>query len=197
LAAAREYELVLMLDPGRDAAGRDAVAQEAKSQIESGGTLKHENNWGLRKLAYEIAQRNEADYRWYRFEAPSELLDQLNHNLKIAEGVLRFRIFKVDADAPVTVPPSTAAPGPGASRERPAAPRAQAESAPAPAEAAPAEAAVPAAVAEPPTEPATEQAAEAPAEAPPAASEPAADTAAEASEPPAEGSEGEPADTGK
>jgi small subunit ribosomal protein S6 len=158
LAAAREYELVLMLDPGRDAPGRDAVAGEAKKQIEAAGTLKHENNWGLRKLAYEIEQRTEADYRWYRFEAPVELLEQLDHNLKIAEGVLRFRIFKVDADAPVIVPPATASPGPGASRERPAAaaPRSQAESAPAPAEPAaepvPAEAAAPAAAEEPPAE---------------------------------------------
>src|SRR5436309_2994448 len=53
-----------------------------------------------------------------RFEAPSELLDELNHNLKIADGVLRFRIFKVDADAPVMVPPAVAAPAPGASRDR-------------------------------------------------------------------------------
>ena len=71
-------------------------------------------------MAYEIDQRNEADYRWFRFEAPTELLEQLDHNLKIADGVLRFRIFKVDPDTPVMVPPATAAPGPAASRERPA-----------------------------------------------------------------------------
>lgn len=144
-----------MLDPGRDAPGRDAVAQEAKSQIEASGTLKHENNWGLRKLAYEIERRNEADYRWYRFEAPTELLEQLNHNLRIAEGVLRFRIFKVDADSPVLVPPATSAPGPTTSRERPAAAAAAdaAPEAPAEVEAAATEAAAPAAVAEPPAEP--------------------------------------------
>src|SRR3954451_2046643 len=106
-----------MLDPGPDEAGRDALAQDVRGQIEGKGTLKHENKWGLRKMAYEIAQRNEADYRWFRFEAPSELLDDLNHNLKIADGVLRFRIFKVDADAPVMVPPAGAAPAHG-SRER-------------------------------------------------------------------------------
>ncbi len=143
-----------MLDPGQDAPARDAVANEAKSQIEAAGTLKHENTWGLRKLAYEIAQHNEADYRWFRFEAPTELLEQLDHNLKIADGVLRFRIFKVDADTPVMVPPATSAPGPGASRERP-----PAEAPPAPVEAAPEAAApqapapvAPAAVAESPTE---------------------------------------------
>jgi small subunit ribosomal protein S6 len=69
-------------------------------------------------MAYEIGGRNEADYRWLRFEAPTELLDELNHNLKIADGVLRFRIFKVDADSPVMVPPAVAAPAPGASRDR-------------------------------------------------------------------------------
>jgi small subunit ribosomal protein S6 len=107
-----------MLDPGPDEAGRDVLAQDVKSRIEGKGTLKHENKWGLRKMAYEIELRNEADYRWFRFEAPTELLDELNHNLKIADGVLRFRIFKVDADSPVLVPPAVAAPAPGASRER-------------------------------------------------------------------------------
>jgi small subunit ribosomal protein S6 len=118
LAAAREYELVLMLDPGQDEPTREALAQETRGRIEAEGTLKQENNWGLRKMAYEIGQRNEADYRWFRFEAPAELLEGLNHNLKIADGVLRFRIFKVDPDSPVMVPPAVAAPAPGASRER-------------------------------------------------------------------------------
>jgi small subunit ribosomal protein S6 len=115
LAAAREYELVLMLDPQLDAPAREALAQQARGQIEASGSLKHENDWGLRKMAYEINRRTEADYRWFRFEAPRELLDSLDHNLKIADGVLRFRIFKVDPSAPVIVPPLAAAPAP---RER-------------------------------------------------------------------------------
>ncbi len=105
-----------MLDPQLDAPARDALASDARAQIEGSGSLKHENTWGLRKMAYEINHRTEADYRWMRFEAPSELLDSLDHNLKIADGVLRFRIFKVDPAAPVIVPPAaTASPGP---RER-------------------------------------------------------------------------------
>jgi len=105
-----------MLDPQLDAPARDALAQDARGQIEAKGDLKHENSWGLRKMAYEIDHRTEADYRWMRFEAPGDLLDSIDHNLKIADGVLRFRIFKVDPSAPVIVPPAvTAAPGP---RER-------------------------------------------------------------------------------
>lgn len=105
-----------MLDPQLDAPARDGLAQNARAEIEASGSLKHENSWGLRKMAYEINKRTEADYRWFRFEAPSDLLDSLDHNLKIADGVLRFRVFKTDPSAPVIVPPAvTAAPGP---RER-------------------------------------------------------------------------------
>jgi small subunit ribosomal protein S6 len=104
-----------MLDPQVDAPGRDALAQTAKGQIEGAGTLKQENTWGLRKMAYEINKRTEADYRWYRFEGPTDLLETLDHSLKIADGVLRFRIFKVDPETPSIVPPAVAAPGP---RER-------------------------------------------------------------------------------
>jgi small subunit ribosomal protein S6 len=112
LAAAREYELVLMLDPNLGEPERERLAQEAGAQIEAGGKLTHENSWGLRKMAYEIDRRNEADYRWFRFEAPAELLGQLDHNLKIADGVLRFRIFKVDPSAPVIIPPAVGGPSP-------------------------------------------------------------------------------------
>jgi small subunit ribosomal protein S6 len=118
LAAPREYELVLMLDPQLDSPARDELAGEAKKQIEASGTLKHENSWGLRKMAFEINRRTEADYRWFRFEAPRELLDSLDHNLKIADGVLRFRIFKVDPDTPVIAPPAVSAPSSGPPRER-------------------------------------------------------------------------------
>ena len=173
-----------MLDAGQDAPARDALAQQARAQIEGGGTLKHENNWGLRKLAYEIAQRNEADYRWFRFEAAPELLEEIDHSLKITDGVLRFRIFKVDPEAPVLVPPATAAPGPESSRERPSGPPRSAPAPEAAAEPTPEPVAEPAAdttpepAAEPAAEPAPEPAADATSE-PEPAPEPAADATAE------------------
>jgi len=182
-----------MLDPGQDAPARDAVANEAKQQIEGAGTLKQENAWGLRKLAYEIKRCNEADYRWFRFEAPTELLEQLDHNLKIADGVLRFRIFKVDADTPVMAPPATSAPGPGASRERPT----EAPDAPAAEPAAPAAPATPEPAAEPsePEAPAATAVAEPPAEEPATEPEPEPEpAAADAAEAPAEGEPGDSAE---
>jgi small subunit ribosomal protein S6 len=105
LSDAREYELVLMLDPEIPDERREQIASEARGRIESGGTLKHDMGWGMRKLAYEIRQRTEADYRLFRFETDGGVLDDLNHNLRIADGVLRFRIFRVDPNTPAIVPP--------------------------------------------------------------------------------------------
>ena len=107
----RHYELVLMIDPEVADDAREKLASDVKSQIEAAGTLDKADNWGLRKMAYEIKQRNEADYRYYRFEGESDLLERLDHNLKIAEGTLRFRVFKVDPDTPSTAPPVSDRPG--------------------------------------------------------------------------------------
>jgi len=106
----RHYELVLMLDPVADDNARDKLADDVRKRIEKDGTLELADSWGMRKMAYEIRQRNEADYRYYRFEAENELLEHLDHNLKIADGALRFRIFKVDPDAPTNAPPTTERP---------------------------------------------------------------------------------------
>jgi small subunit ribosomal protein S6 len=115
--APREYELVLMLDPGLEDDARDKLAGGVRKQIDDGGSLKHEENWGMRKLAFEIRQRTEADYRWFRFEAQPELLGTIDHNLKILDGVLRFRIFRVEESTPVNPPPASSAPAPAAPRE--------------------------------------------------------------------------------
>jgi small subunit ribosomal protein S6 len=107
---AREYELVLMLDPEAPDNRREEIADGARQRIESAGDLKHADSWGVRKMAYEIRQRNEADYRFYRFIAEAPVLDDLDHTLKITDGVLRFRLFKVDPATPVIVPPAAMQP---------------------------------------------------------------------------------------
>jgi small subunit ribosomal protein S6 len=117
--------LILMLDPEAPDERRDEIASGVRTRIESNASLKHDQAWGMRKMAYEIRLRNEADYRFFRFEAESALLDDLDHNLKITDGVLRFRIFKVDPSAPVIEPPppvalaSSGSPARGSGRRGP------------------------------------------------------------------------------
>jgi small subunit ribosomal protein S6 len=103
----RHYELVLMLDPETADDTREKVAGDVRQAIEGAGTLDRADIWGMRKLAYEIRQRDEADYRYYRFQGERDLLERLDHSLKITDGVLRFRIFKVDPDSPSNAPPTS------------------------------------------------------------------------------------------
>jgi small subunit ribosomal protein S6 len=134
-AASREYELVLMLDPEIPEERREQIVAEARRRIESSGGLKHDTAWGMRKLAYEIRQRTEADYRFFRFETAEDVLDDLNHSLRIADGVLRFRIFKVDPRSPAIVPPpplSTSGQTSSRGPRRSGSARAAADEAPAP-----------------------------------------------------------------
>jgi small subunit ribosomal protein S6 len=136
LSPSREYELVLMLDPDITEERREQIAAEARKRIESGGSLKQDTSWGMRKLAYEIEQRTEADYRLFRFETDGGLLDDLNHNLRIADGVLRFRIFKVDPRSPAIVPPAPMGAAAATSARTGRRPQAASEREPAAAEAA-------------------------------------------------------------
>jgi small subunit ribosomal protein S6 len=181
IAVDKEYELVLMLDPEVPDERREEIADETRKRIEAGATLKHDTSWGMRKLAYEIRQRTEADYRLFRFEGQSGVLDELNHNLRIADGVLRFRIFKVDPRSPSIVPP----PAMGTSGAPTRAPR----RGDAPAETG-ADGASEGAGA---SEPATDAPAEAEATPEEAASAPAAEAAEAAPEAPAEEPEAQPA----
>jgi small subunit ribosomal protein S6 len=185
----REYELVLMLDPDVPDERRDEIAAETRKRIEAAGTITHDASWGMRKLAYEIRQRTEADYRLFRFEGQGGVLDDLNHNLRIADGVLRFRIFKVDPRSPSIVPPpamatSGAAPPRGPRRQEAPPPDAGAE-APSEPEQAPAQAeaeagpSAPAAAAPEPAEPAPEAPETEPEPAEPAAAEPAPESGSE------------------
>lgn len=101
------YEMILMLNPDSGDEQRDKIAGDVKSKLESSGEVLHEATWGMRKMAYEIDKHESSDYRFYRFNGDKPLLDDLDHSLKITDGVLRFRIFKTEPDAPIMVPPDT------------------------------------------------------------------------------------------
>ena len=58
-----------MLDPEAGDEQRDKIAADVKSKLDSGGEILHEDNWGLRKMAYQIEKRESSDYRFFRSTA--------------------------------------------------------------------------------------------------------------------------------
>lgn len=99
--------MILMLDTQAADAAREQAAADAKAKLEAKGEILHEANWGIRKMAYQIDRRESSDYRFFKFNGDKDLLDDLDHSLKITDAVLRFRIFRSEPDAPTMVPPDT------------------------------------------------------------------------------------------
>src|SRR4051794_29484620 len=112
---ARLYDLTVLLDPEAPEERRSAILGNIQQAIDAGGTMVGVHDWGQRRMTFEIDHRPEAEYHLFQFETDDNaLLDRLDHNLKITDGVLRFRIIKLKPGSP---PPPTPRP-PEARTER-------------------------------------------------------------------------------
>jgi small subunit ribosomal protein S6 len=80
---------------------RTTILTEVENAISSaGGEILRRDDWGNRPLTFKISHQREADYHLLRFTGPTALLETLQHNLHIADDVLRFRIIKVTPGTP-------------------------------------------------------------------------------------------------
>ena len=104
------YDLMLMLDPNAPDERHPEIVGDVQSMIESGGTLVGSHDWGTRRMAFEIDHRREAGYHLFQFEGTNELLERLDHALKITDGVLRFRIIRLKPGSPPPPTPRAEAP---------------------------------------------------------------------------------------
>ena len=84
-----------------DIAKAEALIEKFKALIEANGTLTKLDNWGVRKLAYEVNYEKEANYVVYTFEADEAFVAELERVFGITDGVLRFLTTKAFATAEV------------------------------------------------------------------------------------------------
>ena len=104
------YDLVLLIDPNAPEDRRTAAVSEAESLLSSSGAIVESQDWGQKRMAYEIDHRPEAEYRLYQFNGDNDLLDRLNQRLRINDAVLRFRIIKAKPGQPLPPPPEQQSP---------------------------------------------------------------------------------------
>jgi small subunit ribosomal protein S6 len=102
------YDLVLLLDTEIEDERRDQILANVEHAIEDAGEIVGRHEWGVRPTAYEVRKHADAEYHLIQFHGPASLLDQLDHNLKITDGVLRFRIIRLRPGTPG--PPDMRAP---------------------------------------------------------------------------------------
>jgi small subunit ribosomal protein S6 len=96
------YDLVLLLDNTIEQERRDTILANVEDAIDRAGEIVGRHDWGIRPTVYEVRKHAEADYHLIQFRGSPALLEQLDHNLKITDGILRFRIIKL---RPGTPPP--------------------------------------------------------------------------------------------
>lgn len=95
----RQYELVYVVAPegGEDAV--KALHTEVEEIVTSvGGRIEKTDNWGSRRLAYEIGKHREGTYVVELIEGPGEVVNELDRKLKVRDNLLRHLVVRVDED---------------------------------------------------------------------------------------------------
>jgi small subunit ribosomal protein S6 len=91
-----KYESMYILKPSIDDETRKSVIEKFKTLVEeNGGKIEKVDEWGMRKLAYEINYISEGYYVLMTFEAEATLPLELERNYNIHDGVLRYNIIRL------------------------------------------------------------------------------------------------------
>ena len=95
----RQYELIYVIAPDVDDAGVAELHARVEGIVtEGGGQIDKTDNWGRRRLAYEIDRHREGTYVLELFTGSGAIVAELDRRLKVADNVLRFLIVRVDED---------------------------------------------------------------------------------------------------
>ena len=92
-----KYETMLVTSSALDEEASAALIGKFKSLIEANGTVDNVDNWGKRKLAYEINYISEGYYVLMKFTSGADFPAELDRNYRITEGVLRSIIVAEEA----------------------------------------------------------------------------------------------------
>jgi small subunit ribosomal protein S6 len=98
----RKYELVYVVSPD----ATDEQVTEVHTQVDSivqrmNGQLEKTDNWGRRKLAYEIGRHKEGTYVLEVINGDGELMKEIDRRLKVTDLVIRHLVVRVDEEQAV------------------------------------------------------------------------------------------------
>ena len=98
----RKYELVYVVSPEAS----DEQVTDLHTQVEStvqrmNGQIEKTENWGRRKLAYEIGRHKEGTYVLEVINGDGELMKEIDRRLKVTDLVIRHLVVRVDEEQAV------------------------------------------------------------------------------------------------
>ena len=90
-----KYELAVVVSAKIEDEERAAVVDKCKALIERfGGTITNFDDWGKKRLAYEIQKMKEGFYYFIQFEAESSAPAEIESRIRIMDNVLRYLVVK-------------------------------------------------------------------------------------------------------
>ena len=90
-----KYELAVVVSAKIEDEERAAVVDKCKALIERfGGTITNVDDWGKKRLAYEIQKMKEGFYYLIQFEAESSAPAEIESRIRIMDNVLRYLVVK-------------------------------------------------------------------------------------------------------
>ncbi|MDQ3364411.1 MAG: 30S ribosomal protein S6 [Myxococcota bacterium] len=104
---AREYETTFILRPNTPNEGVAEVNTRIRGIIEGmGGKVLKVDNWGKRRLAYEVAKERKGIYLYWQYLATPGVVEETERNLRMLDSVIRFLSVKVDENIDVGARPT-------------------------------------------------------------------------------------------
>jgi small subunit ribosomal protein S6 len=104
---AREYETIYILRPNTANEGVAEVNTCIKGVIEGmGGKIIKVDNWGKRRLAYEVAKERKGIYLYWLYLAQPGVVEECERNLRMLDNVIRYLTTKVDENIDVGARPT-------------------------------------------------------------------------------------------
>ncbi len=89
----RKYETLFVLRTNIEEAARTALIEKFTGIINNDGEVTNVDEWGTKRLAYEIEKVNEGYYVLVDFKSSTELPKELERNFKISDDVLRYVVI--------------------------------------------------------------------------------------------------------
>jgi len=89
-----KYESIFIINPDLGEESTAALVEKFKSLLESSAQLESIDEWGKRKLAYEIADKSEGYYVLVNFSAEPEFPHELERIYKITDGIIKYMVIK-------------------------------------------------------------------------------------------------------
>ena len=94
-----KYELAVVVNAKIEDDARTATVEKVKEYITRyNGTITNVDEWGKKKLAYEIQKMSEGFYYFIQFEADADAPAEIERHVRIMENVLRYLCVRQDAE---------------------------------------------------------------------------------------------------